>query len=169
MSGLLEESIIVLRDLDDCIVDCVEYLIELIGRKAEGREDHDGVGERSQKDASFANTLAYTMTDSVFEGERSPRFTVGDELDGGDEPALADISYVGTIAKSFQTSGQMLNPGLQVPDDILFFEHVDRGQGCRAGKGVSCVGVTVVEGSSFCIVTEKSVVDLIRGDGGGKG
>ena len=153
-------------DVDDGVVDGVEYLVEQVDREAEGWEDDDGVDERTKQNATFANPLAYAMSDAVFEWERATGFPIGDEFDGGDEPTLTDVSDVRVLAELFEPLRKVLNLGLQVLDDLVFFEQVDRGKSGRAAERIACVRMAVEECFRFRIVAQEGGVDLVRCEGG---
>ena len=117
-------------------VDGRDDLGELLKRNRQRRPEDDHVAQGTQEDAVPQGHVADAAADLFRRGIRFPRGPIADQLDAGDQPALADMADVrvpGKGSEKLAQAGDFFRKMFQCP---LFFKDVERGHGRRGPSGL---------------------------------
>ena len=118
-------------------------------RHGQGRHKDDHIAQGTKDDAVGAEAVADEVADSAGRIEGAARGFVFHEFDAGHEAFLADVADVGEILEGLEKLGELCGFGLDLVEEIVFLEEVERGDGRGAGEWIPGVGVAVEEGFSF--------------------
>lgn len=127
-------------------LDSLARAIEFPGRDAQRRHEHNGIENRSGKQAVPAGSHA--NPGACVQKGIEPLAIRASKLDAGDKSALPDVPDMRVRAESVEVAGEALDLGLQLAEDVFVLEYPQAGEGGGAGQLVPAIAMAVIKGLS---------------------
>ncbi len=133
------------------------------------RHDHQHVAQGTEPHALAAGGVAHAHAATLLPRIGLLRLPVADQLDAGNQPALADVADLSQPGDSPQVSGQALDLRRQAGQGLFLLEDLERGQRDGRPQRIAAVGVTVEEGPALGIFSQEGPPDFLARQGDGQG